>query len=201
MSLESLTRAIRASFRLFRLQADAGKVRFGNYTRTFANAVKPHYVSFFGKLALDPLTKDAVDAAIEGQALFMADSVLDTSSNWLQEGRDPRDVFSTDRAANIAITESTWAIGSAKTVRTKARGKWLRWVTGGKPCKDCKSLNGQVRKPGEYFRSLSGKEVLHPGLHQTCKCKLVEVPAKEKISPEQAAREFDRFLSAPLRRG
>lgn len=175
MGLEGLARSIRSSFRLFRLHAESGREKFGNYVRTFANAIRPQYVGFYGDLAKDPKTREAVEIAIEQRSLDTAASVLDTSRERLENGSDPREVFSTARAADIALTESVWAMSSAKMLRVKQRGKRLMWVADGSPCPRCKFLDGKVVKPGQYFRAKDGTRVLHPGLHPHCRCKTKEV--------------------------
>lgn len=174
MSLESLTRAINSAFKVFRMQADAGQERFGNRVNTFSNAMIPHCRDLYGALATNPATKDDVTNQIAQRCLLTADSVMSTSTERLENGNEPRDVFSLDRAAVIAVTETSYHVNIAKLIRARIEGKKLGWRIGGKACKVCKIFARMTVKPGKPF--VHGKvSVLGPPAHPSCKCSLKRV--------------------------
>ncbi len=175
--LKDLTRVLRDSFKTMRLQAEADKVRFGDWINRLAGAMRPHLLGLFmASLTRNrgKVEKGEADSYAIERAMFVARSVTQTSTEWLENGRDPRDVFSVDRAVHIAMTEASTMINHAKATAIAGRGKKLKWVLGGKACDQCKSLAGKIVKPGKQFVSKNGTAVFAPPLHPSCRCTVVE---------------------------
>ncbi len=81
----------------------------------------------------------------------MALEFYQTTGEWVREGRDDAYVFSADRAANIAITETNHAISEAKVVVIAEKGGKVRWKLSGKACSHCRRLSNKVVRAGDEF--------------------------------------------------
>lgn len=186
--------AVRRVFRLMKLQYRGGRERFLSLTPDLADAIfgplssavlgglrlgqRPAGGSAAGRLTADQRTElgNGGAAAAKERSLATARSILQTTNNWLAEGRDEEQVFGADRIAMIALTEAKWATGMGMTLAVQARKGKLRWVTkGNPPCKECKLLAGRVRKAGVMFTSVNGVAVYHPPHHPGCLCVLESV--------------------------
>jgi hypothetical protein len=175
---QRLAAVFKQTFRTQRMQADAGKERFGDWNRRIAAAIGPFLAIIYAKeLRRQKVSfrQEDVDNLVYTRAYQVARDLNATSSEWLESGRDPKDVFSVNRAVAIAMNESAFAVNQARVDAAAQRKKKLRWVIGGKPCKECKSLAGKVVRPGVQFKTKSGMKIDAPPLHPNCKCTVEEV--------------------------
>lgn len=185
-SEQEIAQVMRRVFRLQRMQANAGKVRFGDQIKTVASALEEPIARAYmrglkatragkDKAVLAELVDKAV-AAVKERCLSSAHSICDTTRDWLEQDRDLDSVFGVDRAVSIGLTEASNARNAAVAMAAHVRKRKLRWVTDGKgKCPDCMSLAGRVISPGKQFRAKSGTMVFAPPLHPSCKCKVEEV--------------------------
>ncbi len=166
--------------RVFRMQRAQRQQSYGNTTATFANALMPEIARMLlsgmkrGKGKGSELAETAASVARE-RSQAAAREINATTAQWLDEGRDPREVFGPDRAVTVGLTEAVWAESQGLLLATKARKGKLRWVTEGKPCKICLSMAGQVRKAGQKFKDRDGGLHDHPPSHPSCRCRLESV--------------------------
>lgn len=177
-SLKTLTRAFSSLFRAMRVAADGGKQRYGDWVYKIAGKIAPAISSIHAESLATfrgKAVKDEVLGLGNQRALETARSICDTTTTWIQEGRDDDFIFGDARAAQCAVTEASYAINTAKMVACRQRGKKIRWRLGGKACGRCKKLNGKTIAPGKQFSASDGTTVFGPPLHPHCMCRLVEV--------------------------
>lgn len=178
-----VARAVNRVFRVMRMQHAGGKERFGDWIHRLAKELlEPLSACVLGGLRLGlarggdrslllQLGQDGA-AAAEIRALESARSILETTNQWIDEGRDEAQVFGPQRAATIGLTEAKWAEGLGVQLAAKAAKKRLRWVSDGSPCPACKRLAGKVVRAGAMFTSVDGVAVYHPPLHPSCYCRV-----------------------------
>lgn len=176
---DKLTAVIRRLFREQKKLADGGEERFGDWHNRVQNALFPvlgeAYLWGLKQVRKGKLPPDVVNAvaALAGErAVILSRQLNDTTSEWLQEGKDTSQVFSPERIAQIVMTEISTARYAPQVEVSKQRKEKLRWQVGSDPCPQCRSLNGKVVTPGKKFRSRGGTEVEAPPLHPHCHCSL-----------------------------
>ena len=116
-------------------------------------------------------------ATAKQQAQELAVQLNDATTNMLENGREYRDVFSSDRAALIGVDQWDKAQSMCQVRAAQVKRVKLKWVVGAKPCKVCKKLDGKTRNPGKSFGIVNGVPVLAPPIHPHCYCTLEEVSA------------------------
>lgn len=176
-----LTTALRQLFREQKKLADRGKERFGDWHIKLQKVLAPILGEMYlwglkqvrkGRLPLEVV--ESVASLAGERAVLLSRQLNDTTSDWLEEGRDTDQVFSPERIAQIVMTEMAMARHKPQVLVSKRRKEKLQWQTGGKPCPRCQKLAGRVVKAGGWF--VSGKDkVQHPPLHPHCYCRLVVV--------------------------
>lgn len=164
----------RAVLSVFRAQRRSGRESFLSYTQQLAEKILEPIAALYLLGAKRGRAKEAdgVAAAARARALKTAREINETTSQWVQEGKADEYVFSVDRAANVALTETNNAVNEGKAIAVKERGGKLRWKIGKKPCKECRALNGKVVRAGASF--VRGAEVFAPPLHPNCNCTVSE---------------------------
>lgn len=119
----------------------------------------------------DRLRADLASLAKE-RAAFTARSINDTSTNSLDADGDP---LTTVRAAEIGVTEGSWATHAAEQAVLQLAGvKTWRWKSHPRCCETCRKLDGQKRRIGQRFKS-GDWDVEHAPLHPNCKCTMEAV--------------------------
>ena len=182
---KEVARVVRRVFRVMRLQYAGGKEKFGDWIGRLAKElVEPLAAAVLGGLrrglprgadrALHHQLGQDGAAAAKIRAMESARSILQTTNDWIEEGRDERQVFGVDRSVMIGLTEAKWAEGMGITLGAKAGKGRVRWVNDPKPCASCKKLAGKIVKAGTVFTVHDGVAVYHPPLHPSCRC-FVEV--------------------------
>lgn len=189
---KAIASTVMSVFRSQRQQAKGGKEKFGNWNGTLArkllDPLAAVFLAGFKNAKGNKAQADKLVSVAKQRALLAAQLINDTTSEWLQDGRDIDVVFSAARAVAIGITEATNAWYTAAGLACASRGNKLKWVTDSDPCPQCKSLNGQVREFGKAFRSKNGTEVFNPGLHPHCHCRVIEVLGKRSLEKPKFAR-------------
>jgi len=181
---ESIARAVLRIFRAQKAEADNGTESFGRWHARLTAALDVPIVDTYrqgGKRAKAPadMADDLVSAAKE-RALFTARSINDTSSQWIEEGREPEDVFSADRAASIGLTEQAYAVHQTVALVAQKRGQKLTWRIAGGACEFCRKMEGRTRAAGKSFgKDKFGNLLYHPPAHANCDCSL-QITGKPK---------------------
>ncbi len=111
-----------------------------------------------------PLANDLM-AAAKQRSIETARLIQQTTTDWLDEGKEKDEVFGDARIASIAVTEASHARNEAFALIAQSRGKKIRWVSRWKVCKHCKPLIGRVRVAGKPFIRVDGVDVYNPPLH------------------------------------
>lgn len=176
--LKDVARVVNSFLRTMRMLADGGKEKFGDWVFKIREGLTtPLARAYAGSLRAHGGISDKADVEFiaRQRAGETARSICDTTTQWLQEGRDESSVFGESRAAQIALTETAWAINTAKMVACRQKGRKVRWRLNGKGCKVCKRLNGRVRIPGKVFVVHDGVAIYNPPIHPHCKCSLSQV--------------------------
>lgn len=188
MSKQSVKLA-RAVHQIFTQQKQGGGERFGKWNSKLAEAMTgplfDAYTAGMSKYGKPERGRGAIESFASGeenvswmvamakeQALEAARQINEASANMLDSGRDYREVFSTDRAALIALDQEHKAQMNCQVYGAKQRKQKLRWVCDSKPCSVCKKINGKVRSPGKMFAIVAGVPVFAPPTHPNCKCRL-----------------------------
>lgn len=182
-AVEELAKLMRSIFRQQATQARAGKERYGDWDSRLAAQMLPKLSELYlsalkgaGRIVSirGPVTfAQTLANAAKSRAILTAARINDTTSEWLQSGRELASVFSADRAVEIALTEESQARNQGLALATLKAGGKLRWKTRGKnACEACRSLNGTVIHAGKQFIAKSGVAVEHPPLHPSCYCRL-----------------------------
>ena len=177
----ALAKVVASFFRKQRqAHSQTGRSRFLSTTGMFAAELEPVlsqcYLAGLKVLRAPNATVDVAVAAAKIHAQELARQLNESTGNMLAEDKPLGDVFGTDRAANIGMQEDKVALERCKGLVAKHRGKRLKWVVDGKPCKMCKRLGGRIRKPGQSFgNDLQGNPILQAPSHVNCKCRLVLV--------------------------
>ena len=192
MSKQSVKLA-RAVHQIFTQQKQSGGERFGRWTSKLAEAMTGPlfdiYTAGMRKYGKPESNRSAIESFASGdenmswmvamakeQALEAARQINEASANMLESGRDYREVFSTDRAALIALDQEHKAQMNCQVYGAKQRKVKLQWVTDSKPCpKICLKLKGKTRNPGKMFAMVNGEPLFSPPAHIHCRCSLVEV--------------------------
>lgn len=154
------------------MQAQADKERFGDWNKRLASMLEAPMIRLYNEASADKKYKDSYEAYARQRALQVAQEVNDTTSTWLQEGRELASVFSAARVVMIATTEATYAKSAGRMVVAKATKKRLRWKVGRKPCKFCRSINGKTVKPGVAFGKHGDRLVFFAPAHPNCYCEV-----------------------------
>lgn len=174
--IDELARAVRAAFKTQRMQADADKERFGDWNTRLAKLIRDSVADLYLEAAKGAKAKAELGpgfaALAKMRALEVARQINETTSIWLQDGREPDVVFSDARVTMIAATEAAHARAGGIMLVAKMAKKKLVWVVGRKPCAFCRSLKGKTRKPGQSFGIHKGVSVTQPPVHPHCYCKL-----------------------------
>lgn len=176
--LKDIARVVHSFLRTMKMLAEGGKEKYGDWVfKVQGGLTTPLARAYGGTLrSLGGVTdKVEIEVVARQRALETAKSICDTTTTWLQEGRDESSIFGEARAAQIAVTETSWAVNTAKMVACKQKGRKVRWRLNGKGCKVCKRLHGRVRIPGKVFVVHDGKAVYGPPIHPHCKCSLSQV--------------------------
>lgn len=170
---------MRAVFRTQRMQATADKERFGDWNRQLASLLEGAVLQLYAEAARSEKAKVELASEFEDyareRARQSAREINDTTSSWLQEGRELSQVFGSERVATIAATEAAFAANAGRAIVAKAGGKKLQWVVGKKPCKFCKSIAGKVVKPGQPFGVHGDYTVYFAPAHPHCYCRVRQV--------------------------
>lgn len=191
MSKQSVKLA-RAIYHVFTQQKQGGGEKFGRWHGKLADAMAMTlfdvYTAGMRKHGKPDSPRGAIESFASGeednswmaamakeQAAEAARQINEASANMLDSGRDYREVFSTDRAALIALDQEHKALMNCQVYGAKQRKQKLRWQNDSKPCSVCKKINGKVRNPGKAFAIVNGAPVFTPPVHPNCKCRLVEV--------------------------
>ncbi len=171
--------AVMRIFRQQRQQARGGRERFADWNSRLATALtEPIARLYLQELRAQKAGKALADdcvASARARAIQVAAEMNATTGEWLQEGRDEREVFSEDRAARAAVTEASHATHEAFLMVAHTRGQRVRWVVDGNPCAECRSLNRRVVTPGQQFVTRGGIAVYGPPVHPHCFCTLKAV--------------------------
>ena len=158
----------------------SGKQDFatGNWHGKLARALLPELNRLYLASAKRTMTGEedeerlaaTIAAAAKADSIVLAEQLNQTTTTWLEEGRDPEQVFGADRAAMIGVTQASDAFNATKVAVGREVGhKRKRWrCTDDSCCKDCRSLNGKSVKIEQMFRSKSGVSVPGPPLHPHC---------------------------------
>ena len=193
MSKQSVKLA-RAVHRIFTQQKQSGGEKMGRWHGKLAEAMTmPLYDIYAAAMrkhgkpsqprgAIESFAAGEPDeqwmvAMAQAQAQEAAIQINDATTNMLEAGRDYSEVFSTDRAALIAVDQEHKAQMNAQVYGAKQRKQKLKWVCDSKPCSICRKINGKVRNPGKMFAIVNGEPVFAPPTHPNCKCVLENVSA------------------------
>lgn len=149
-----------------------GKLKFGDQNSKLRDLlIKP-----LAKLCVEGAKRGGAKVELAGdiasiareRAEYVARLVNEKTTEMIRADKDP---FTDNRAADIGVTEATWAENVAFGMAKK--GKKVQWNTEAGACKECQKLNGMVKKVGEAFtKDYNGDPVYNPPLHPNCKCKL-----------------------------
>lgn len=171
-AVEALARVVSSVFRQQRSQARGGKVRFGDYNGKLAAKLLPGLSELYLSAAkkAGPEFAPSLASAAKARANQVAALINDVTTEWLEEGRELESVFGADRAVSIAMTEESQARNQGLAMATMKAGGKLQWVTRGKSCGVCKSLNGKIVRAGEQFITKSAA-YYHPPAHPFCRCR------------------------------
>lgn len=92
-----------------------------------------------------------------------------------------RKIFSTDRAYEVARTESNRAMSSGQAIAAEQSGvcQGLEWIASREACEElCQPLNGKKVKFGQPFaidpKGGPYSVILHPPRHPNCTCGILE---------------------------
>jgi hypothetical protein len=156
--------------------AKAGKERFGDWNSRLARALRESVEALYLASARSAKAKEELLpqflAQAKARAITAAASINETTTEWLQEGRDIPEVFGPARVVRIATYEARYAMSAGVAIVGRSKGKKLRWKVGRKPCKWCRAMNGIVVEPGTPFGNHGGVPVYVPPAHPHCYCKV-----------------------------
>ncbi len=167
--LDAIAKVVRAVFTTQRQQAKADKEKFGDWNQRFASMLEKPMLTLYLESAKSSKLKAQLVAdftvTAKNRASIVAQEINDTTSDWLQEGRELKDVFSVARVVRIATTEAAFALRAGKALKAKSTGKRLRWRARANACKFCRQMNGKVVKVGKAFGINAGRAIQHPPAH------------------------------------
>lgn len=175
LSGKRLAVAVKRAFDVQSDQHDRGKARFDTaaWNDRLAKVLEVEVLVLL-LAEKSELPMSTLKQAAKLEALAVAQSMNQTTTEWLDAGRDPEQVFGADRAASAGITEAEWAKNAVTQMVGRTSGaKRKKWLTeAGTTCEQCKSLNGKSVKIDQTFRSKDGTEAQFPPLHPNCRCRL-----------------------------
>lgn len=174
--LDKVAAVMKATFKVQRMQAEADKEKFGDWNKRLAGMLTDAVLQLYADAARSAKARREMagdfEAMARARAIQSAREINETTSTWLQEGRELDSIFGPSRVVAIAATEAAFAKQAGVGIVSKASGKRLRWKVGRKPCKWCRSVNGHVVKYGKPFGIHHGITIYHPPAHPHCYCKV-----------------------------
>lgn len=179
-----LASAVQRIFAAQSVQSERGKTNFdtANWNRKLAQAIEPELLKLYLQSAKTERTADTPEQKLANALVVMARvdaevlalQLNTTTSEWLDSGRDPEQVFGVDRAAGIGLTQGARAFNATRSqVGKLAKHKKKKWIIDpATACVECKSLSNKVVAIDKNFRSKGGLEAMFAPLHPNCYCKV-----------------------------
>jgi hypothetical protein len=104
-----------------------------------------------------------------------------------------------DKRVHNAIEDAKHSIEQAKETEKARREGWvLIWVPERDACAYCRTVAGQIIRPGEKFTAGKGakeRSVLFPPAHPNCRCKQQAVQVNNQTELSRLQREVHRILA------